>query len=302
MTPCNSSRGVIFHSMMIIRHITTSIFCLGALAACRSGSVPAPTSGPTPDVTPPTPPTETHTSSSWSIPISHSTHSYHSISRTIIQEAESQSSRRDTVEVSAWFTITNNQQQSSPTFAGSIDSIYSKPNAIPSFRRIDFSALLNGTEMILTAETPGASTDYCTIPGFQFLSEIRPLLMLRPVRLDHSTTWVDSSSTTTCSSGIPLTKQIARSYRVGDQQLKAGAQLLELLQTEAIHFSGTGAQTQHQLTISGEGQGTIKLYIDINSGIPITSEAREITTVSISSSGQIRRFIQQTQQNINLIR
>jgi len=101
---------------------------------------------------------------------------------------------------------------------------------------------------------------------------------------------------------MPLTKQIARSYRVGDQQLKAGAQLLELLQTEAIHFSGTGAQTQHQLTISGEGQGTIKLYIDINSGIPITSEAREITTVSISSSGQIRRFIQQTQQNINLIR
>jgi len=302
MTSCNSSRGVIFHSMMIIRHITTSIFCLGALAACRSGSVPAPTSGPTPDVTPSTPPTETHTSSSWSIPISHSTHLYHSISRTIIQEAESQSSRRDTVEVSAWFTITNNQQQSSPTFAGSIDSIYSKPNAIPSFRRIDFSALLNGTEMILTAETPGASTDYCTIPGFQFLSEIRPLLMLRPVRLDHSTTWVDSSSTTTCSSRIPLTKQIARSYRVGDQQLKAGAQLLELLQTEAIHFSGTGAQTQHQLTISGEGQGTIKLYIDINSGIPITSEAREITTVSISSSGQIRRFIQQTQQNINLIR
>ena len=302
MTSCNSSRGVIFHSMMIMRHITASIFCLGALTACRSGSVPVPTSSPTPDVTPSTQPTETRTPASWSIPISYSTHSYHSISRTIIQEAESQSSRRDTVEVNAWFTITNNQQQSSPTFTGSIDSIYTKPNAIPSFRRVDFSALLNGTEMILTTETPGTPTDYCTIPGFQFLSEIRPLLMLRPVRLDHSTTWVDSSSTTTCSSGIPLTKRIARSYRVGDQQLKAGAQVLELQQIVAIHFSGTGAQTQHQLTISGEGQGTIKLYIDISSGIPITSEAKEITTVSISSSGQTRRFVQQTQQSITLIR
>jgi hypothetical protein len=169
-------------------------------------------------------------------------------------------------------------------------------------RDIGFTALLNGNEIKLAMDNPKTSTDYCNPSGSQFLSEIRPLLIVRPVSLDQSTAWVDSISTTTCSAGIPLTNQITQSHRVGNQQIKAGTQVLELQQTEAIHFSGTGAQGQHQLTINGDGEGATKFYIEINSGIPIASEARETITLSITSSGRIRNFVQQVQQNVTLVR
>ncbi len=302
MTSRNSPREVIFHRMTTSRYLLASILCLGGIVACRSSSLPEPETTPTPVTTPVQPP-ETRTSGSWTIPISQSTHSYHSTTRTIIQEAGSQNSRRDTIEVSTWFTITTNQPSANSTFAtGSIDSVHSKPDLSIPVRPIHFTAGLNGGEIQLEEEIAGPAVDRCASPESQFLSEIRPLLIVRPIRFNATTIWTDSSSATGCSAGIPLTKQVTQAHRVGGEQIKSGSQVLELNQTEAIHFSGSGAQNQHQLTISGEGEGTTKLYIEIESGITTASDVAETINVSITSSGQVRRFIQQTQQSITLIR
>ena len=156
--------------------------------------------------------------------------------------------------------------------------------------------------MRLQQQNSGTSIDACSNSGSQFLSEIRPILVIRPVKLDRSATWVDSSSSTTCSARIPLANYVTGTVQVGEEQFQGGARVLELRRKEAIQFSGSGAQNQHQVTINGEGEGTTKLYIDLNSGVTTASDGIETVSVSITSSGQAHRFTQQIQQSITLVR
>lgn len=301
MAPCNSPRGAIYpHTMHRYSIVLLTSVCFSA--ACRSASVPVAAPIPAP-VTPATKtPTDTRTTNQWSIQIPTGTHTYNSISRTVIQKNGDQDTRRDTIEVSVWFTLNSDEQVDSIVLRGTIDSIHSRPSSSPTPQLLPFTALIKSGQIRFPIQDARATSYTCTNTTPESFVELLPALIARPVVLSTSSAWKDSSTIITCSGGVVLTSQRIRSYQVLGYQTENGTQVLELRRTDTSTFSGSGAQGQHQITITGESQGIAKISLEITSGLIANSTTEQITLVSTTSSGQINSFTQQVHQAVRLIR
>lgn len=269
--------------------------------ACRSASSPVPEPISPPVISAPTTPADTRTNAQWSIPIPTGTHTYNTINRTVIQKNGDQSGRRDTVEVSIWFTVNSNEQADSIVLRGTIDSTHSRPSLSPTPHPLPFIALIKSGQIRLSIQDPSNSSYSCTNTTMGLLIDLLPVFVSRPSVLSTSSTWKDSSTTTTCSSGVALTSQRIRSYQVLAQQAQNGTQILELHRSETSTLSGSGAQNQHQIEITGENQGIAEISIDTTSGLVMNLIAKETASVSITSSGQKNFFIQQIYQTTRLL-
>lgn len=285
----------------MIRYPRSALISISILTACRSASTPPPEPGP-PSVIPVTSAPTNTAVSRWSIPLTTGTHKYASTSRTIIQRILDQTGRRDTIDISIWFTLSDSEHTDSILIRGSIDSIRSKTSLPITRQAAPFTISIKSGQIKL--QPPGAATpDYpCSNSAIEPVGEILASLVTRPIDLSTSSIWTDTSTTATCSGKLPVMGQRIRSYQVIGQEIKNGTPTLELHRFETSTFSGSGTQNQHQVTIMGKGQTTSQILIDITSGIFINSTTQETASFSITTSGQANQFIQQIDQSVTLIR
>lgn len=231
-------------------------------------------------------------------------HKYQSTSHTIIHELLAPILHIDTVSLGTSFVINLSRPRGLATIFGYINSVtirstvrFSTENsklALP----IGFTGTVTAGELTLNLSDNQLE---CVSPASSILGEVRPVIVTYPSPLFPASAWTDSISATACSGpGIPTTIKSVRSYRVTGEATHASIHTLVIERTESTRFSGSGVQGHHQVQIEGFGTGSSRIYLDINTGTVTATETFEKVNLMVKSSGQVRHYIQEVTQKVEL--
>ena len=84
---------------------------------------------------------------------------------------------------------------------------------------------------------------------------------LPPAGLTAGTTWTDTISVVTSSSGIPITVRMTRQHVVGGWEDRDGTRALHLTTTSSYTVSGSGEAQGQSLQVSGGGQSSAEAFV-----------------------------------------
>lgn len=150
--------------------------------------------------------------------------------------------------------------------------------------------LINGGFVLdsLDGHAPGAGD--CRNQGLNSLTALRRNLIATPILLTSGMTWTDSSTVSGCSGSIPLQVTMVRTYSVIGETSREGNPVIVLDRADRIDASGEGAQGQHRVTITSQGSGSARLYLDRESGLLQSSEGKLQTQITVNASGRTQVF------------
>jgi hypothetical protein len=93
---------------------------------------------------------------------------------------------------------------------------------------------------------------------------------------------------------------IVRSYSVLGDTTYSGSEALIIQRTDSTELKGSGAQDQHEVTLTGNGTGLTTIYID-RRGVLLGLNSSQGLLLIIRASGRSRRFNQHLEQTIKLL-
>ena len=275
--------------------------------ACASTQLPAPVPSEPPISTPVEKQGSEVQFQLWKFKFENETHSYSSITRTIIQSDQKLTANSDTLTTKADFSITINRQQIPPAFSGQLiqfefaagqkTSAKQQPIRLP----LRFTGTITSGQLLLQPTLIQPDSNLCENFETSYLNEIHTAIVSLPLRLQTGSTWTDTLSTTTCSGNkIPSIVQIIRAYRVQGNVQEANKSYLLIDRAEQIHLSGSGSQNQHQVQLTGEGSGLSTIFLNPETGTLHLVKTSQRLDITLLTSGRSYRFKQEVTQQIAL--
>lgn len=274
------------------------------ITACAPSAPAAGGSRPEPVI----PPSNTIPSSSgrtsWVISPPSQPYDYTSLATTRVELTSDTLATVDTLVSTTGFTLSLARTASSTQFSGAITSSTVQagnrigPSSQSSRLPTPFSGhLVNGN--IVLDVPPGQNTGDpgdCDSSARSNLPAAGRALVLPPAQLERGSVWVDSILISTCAGAVPITLAAARTYRVlGESNISTTSTILVERRTQT-HFAGEGAQEQHWTVVHGEGTGSTRIHLDADTGVLLRSEGQDTATISVTSSGRNRQFVQITRE------
>jgi len=277
-------------------------------AACLSTRVPASIPSEPPVLTPAKKQSPETEAQLWEFKFENQTHSYSSVTRTIIESDQKLPANSDTLTTNIDFSITVNRQQASPIFSGQLSrlelitgrrtSIKQQPIKLP----LHFTGAITSGQLLLKPALPQPDSTSCDNPENSYLNELHTALISLPMRIQAGSTWTDTLSTITCSgSKIPSTVQIVRTYKVRGNITEASRPFLFIDRAEQIHLSGVGSQDQHQVQVNGEGSGSSAIFLNSDTGTLYRLATSQHLDITLLTSGRSYHFSQKVTQQVDLI-
>ena len=248
----------------------------------------------------------------WTFNFHNEAHTYYSTSQTILDSDSI--GGRDTISITAWFTVAINRSQMPVSISGHIDSVMLKSGlrigaegqqiSVP----INFSGIINSNRLVLNTTTRSSTfaiqteNNPCDSSARSLLGEIRGGIVALPTKLQSSSRWADTISTETCSGNrVPSNLEIIRSYKVIGEKTSGNTPVLLIKRTEHIHLIGDGVQGQHQIKLEGEGTGSSDIALDLATGTPLVIDVYQELRLTFILSGKPKHFSQRVKQQITLI-
>ena len=158
----------------------------------------------------------------------------------------------------------------------------------------------------LTAETLIISGDTITSikcnPVFSTLvSDVRNLLPRFPAELSPGKAWRDSVNSSGCQAGIPTTSRTTSAYVVAGEANYEGRPVLVVQRSDMIQAHGEGAQQQHSVKLDAGGTGNALYYLDRKDGRITRITAGQELNLTITTSGKLHQFKQNSKQEFRLV-
>lgn len=245
----------------------------------------------------------------WKISPIEQTQTYSTFLTTVITQAEVLPVRRDSVAARALYSIKTIRSSDTIFYSGSITSFTiqrntqdSEPTSLTS--PILFSGKLSNHNISTTLFDPGSTQKQlnCDNIAQASLKSIQRIVIVLPTQISPGQTWTDSTSSPTCSGGLPIAGTVIRTFTtVGESQWE-GVPALVLHESERTFSQGEGSQGQHQIVIRTEGSTNGQVYIDRSSGQFLAADIHNSTSVSIKSSGRVQHFTQTSTEVTQAIR
>jgi len=165
-----------------------------------------------------------------------------------------------------------------------------------------FSATVTMTGNVLAFQS-SARTE-CDSALSPVVAAARELLVQVPLSFTDSTEWQDSTSTTTCRDGIPVTTSAVHHYRVVGATTFDSTAAVELSRTSTLTIAGSGTpryRTNGTFQITGTGSATASLYLDSHSGALLGGSATGNADVTVTTARGQLPFHQQVTQTITRV-
>ena len=240
---------------------------------------------------------------SWSISPSNQPQSYTSLLTTVITQLEASTTRRDSLSTRAHYSVSTTRSADTLLLTGSITEFFVERDKVDIERGaistpFAFTAKLSSHNFITQISSANQTQDptNCENPAQTALTVLQRNLFLLPLQLTTAQTWSDSISSVTCSGTLPVTHTVIRTFTVVGPAEVDGNPAIFITEKERTFSKGEGSQEQHRILIEGEGLTIGNLYLDPVSGILLTSNSTNRTTLSIQSSGRVQHFLQNSSE------
>jgi hypothetical protein len=289
----------------------TTIGLLYTLACVRPSTFPAPEtppSQPTQEQPPPSIPKPINSSASWQLSPTSESRRYNTVSTTSIQKVGETDQALDSITTRAQYHLSTIRSSTSAAFTGSIDSFTSQTgnrigNELMNFSfPIPFAGQIQNHQLQLDVRNGSRSTEIssipCALPGQTMLANVERNLFLTPLQLQAGMVWEDTLTSTSCNGEITLHLTTIRNYKVLDETSLNGISVIAIDLTEKTLSIGEGSQNQHRILVTGEGNGSGRLYLDPGTGLLFNFSAQIQTTLHIQTSGRLQQFLQISKQTV----
>lgn len=168
---------------------------------------------------------------------------------------------------------------------------------------VSFTAMMTATGQVQDFHGPAVAG--CDSAIDVFATAARDLIVPVPFALQDSTTWTDSTTTTTCRGGVPVTNIAHYRYHVAGTAAYNDTPAIQVLRTSSMTLSGTGRppnRTDGTFSLAGNGTVSTTFYLDPVSGTLLggTSDGQANITIT-TPQGQLP-FHQQMHLEITLRR
>lgn len=276
------------------------LFSASLLTGCASSSsvasLPSPVS--VPQTTPETSTSNTPTTKSWRITPTSQVYSYSSLLVTVTTQADTPGVRRDSLTAHTAYSISTTRNSDSLFFSGAITS-FTVQSTLPKTdeARLTFPIIFTGTVSSHNAHTQSSNNRLENTKPCEDISQV-PLrtvqrnLFLLPLEILTHNSWSDSTTSLVCSGTMPLIVTSVRTLHVTGETDFEGIPALVFEESEKTFSKGEGFQGQHRIFVESVGITDGHFYADRATGSLLASNTRNMTTLSVQSSGRIQHFLQ----------
>jgi hypothetical protein len=249
--------------------------------------------------------------SRWSFKTDSQPHQYQLTSTTTVRLDTDTSSRKDTIRTTVAFSLSITGDFPAQAISGEITHLLTEVHSRTGSTRssptlpIRFEGRRNLNEAELHIQglpVRTNSTIQCGDSSARHLTSLYSQLNTIPQTINRSETWADSLSLQSCLGTIPIEIRLVRRYRVVGETKIANQLAILVQRTDSIQSAAEGSQGQHRVAIHGSGAADTQLYIEPRAGFLIASEGQRRTSFTIRTSGQQRKFTQQSTETVRTIR
>lgn len=138
-----------------------------------------------------------------------------------------------------------------------------------------------------TITTPDASS--CTQPNAMAIQGWRDAWIPLPARIEPGQEWQDSTRYRFCRDGIPLDVEVTRVFTAVEAIDRGGEAVLVIDRTTRQTLYGAGAQFGEPVTLRGEGDGSMRLFVTLRGGVIVDAEGS--STLRVELEGRRRQQV-----------
>jgi hypothetical protein len=128
----------------------------------------------------------------------------------------------------------------------------------------------------------------------------RELLILPPSALAVGTTWSDTTVTTLCRGGVPVTTTAVQRFTVLGSTRIDGDEAVAIERSSESTISGTTRLRGRTVAVSGSGRGRATFYASVERGAILGADGTYETELTIESGTRRQQFDQATRQRVRL--
>jgi hypothetical protein len=155
-----------------------------------------------------------------------------------------------------------------------------------------------------TAPTPPDSVSLAERPCAAALSApvalARELLILPPSALAVGTTWGDTTVTTLCRGGVPVTTTAVQRFTVLGSTRIDGDEAVAIERASESVVAGTTRLRGRTVAVRGSGRGRATFYASVERGAILGADGTYETELTIESGTRRQQFAQATRQRVRL--
>jgi hypothetical protein len=285
------------------RRVSSWYFLAYLAAACTAATVP-PAGAPTPSPSLPNPVPLPPTAGSWTFNYAPGVIAYQ-ISRTAAIEGQSDSgSHREISTNSTHELITLEPAGDTIHFTATVDVFSATTQGVIGPAQVmQLPVQLSGTFVGDSLKLANDSiAEGCSPVSSALSADLHNLLLRFPAQLSQGSSWGDSVELKACQGMVPTTVRIARSYVVSGEAAYQNQPVLLVQRSDMIQAHGEGAQQQHPLLLDAKGTGNATYYVSPKDGRIVRLTTGQDLDLTISVSGKIHRFKQNSKQDYSLVR
>ena len=283
-------------SRLFPRALLASLLLLGA---CVRQPAPAPAGKPAP-ITP-------SAERAWPFAYAPGSYTYVVEQSAVIDLAGDTAGARDSVRTSALVHYRLTSAPGGTAIAGTVDSFQvtagrtgvQRPLSAP----VAFEAVLDTAMRRIAlrgAMADAATSPDCTSPARTLAITARDLLVALPARLEQGATWRDTLTTVTCRGDIPITNRVEQRYEVEGRDSYGSVAAVRLRRTARTVLNGSASPRGVAVTLSGEGNGDTRLWVDAATGRLLGATGEATTRLTVEAAGQSRTLTQRAVQRVSL--
>ena len=128
----------------------------------------------------------------------------------------------------------------------------------------------------------------------------RELLILPPSSLAVGTTWSDTTATTLCRGGVPVTTTTVQRFTVLGSTRIDGDEAVAIERATESTIGGSTRLRGRTVAVSGTGTGRATLYASVARGAILGADGTYAVELAIESGTRRQQFAQSTRQRVRL--
>ncbi|MDQ3698118.1 MAG: hypothetical protein M3373_08860 [Gemmatimonadota bacterium] len=150
---------------------------------------------------------------------------------------------------------------------------------------------------------PGAmATPANCDPAEPLIAAARQLILPLPPMIAIGSRWSDSTSTTVCRGGTPVTTGMVRDYQVEGLETVNGVRAVRISRRDTFTFAGASTAAPGQpITVSGRGSGAAIMHFDPSGGVYLGGTADSDFELTVRAGRSQTDFRQRVSSRTSLL-